>query len=93
MIHKQFLIDTHPAILTMTKVLSSPHSTKSTIGAMIRPLLVVHPQVTNGTMILSKLCIAINAKVGFTPLPGKTLPTYNLLNGKTIHVMMFRRSL
>lgn len=52
---KEFGIDAHATIITMTKVFATTHPTKSASFTMIGRFRVGHPQVTNVAMILPKL--------------------------------------
>jgi hypothetical protein len=52
---KQLGVNAHAAIVAVTKVISTAHSTKAAILTVIRVLLIGHPQIANAAMIFSKL--------------------------------------
>ena len=60
---KQLLVDTHSTILAVTKVLTPAHTAETTIRAVVGTFLVGHPQIANGTVILAKLDVTVDAFV------------------------------
>jgi hypothetical protein len=63
MIGVETSINTHAAIMAVLEILGSPHSTKSTVRAMIGPLIVGHPEIANVAMVLAKLNTTFDAIV------------------------------
>jgi len=57
------LVDTHSTILAVTKVLTPADAAETAVRTVIRTFLVGHPQVANGTVILAKLDVAVDAFV------------------------------
>jgi hypothetical protein len=55
-------IDTHPTVIAVTKVFSSPHSTKAAIATMVRRFVIGHPKIANVAMVGSKLGLTSTAK-------------------------------
>ena len=47
----------------MTKVFAPAYTAEATIGTVVGTFLVGHPQVANGTVILAKLDVAVDAFV------------------------------
>jgi len=60
---EELLVDTHSTILAVTKVLTPTDAAETTIRTVVGTFLVGHPQVTNGTVILAKLDVAVDAFV------------------------------
>lgn len=57
------LVNAHAAIVTMLKVFGSSHTAETAFRTVVGLIFVRHPEITNGTMILSKLDVAFYASV------------------------------
>lgn len=88
-IGKELLVNAHPAILAVPKVLSAPHATETAVGTMVGTFLVGHPHVTNRAVIFTKLYVTVGAKVGFGALFGEAFSADDFSNGKSIYIVMF----
>jgi hypothetical protein len=62
-IEVQALVDAHATIVTVPKVLRPAHATESAVTAVVRLLVVRHPQVTDVAVVLSKLDSAVDTIV------------------------------
>ena len=60
---KEKPINAHATIVTVPKVFPSTHPTKPTFLAVIRGLVIGHPQITYFTMVGTKLRVAAGAKI------------------------------
>ena len=85
---EQFAIDTHPARLAVLKVLTAADTTESTVGTMVGTFFGRHPQVADGTVVLTELNGAMDACIGFGGLFGIAFATDDFLDGESIHVVM-----
>ena len=59
-------IDAHSAVEAVSKVFASAHAAESAVGTVVRTLLVGHPQVAYGAVVLAELDVAADAKVAGT---------------------------
>jgi hypothetical protein len=58
---EDLLVNAHSTILAVTKVLAPADTTETTVGTVVGTFLVGHPQVANGTVILAKLDMTVDA--------------------------------
>jgi hypothetical protein len=58
-----YLVNAHATIGAMLKVVCTTHTTKATLMTMIGRFIGRHPQITNNTVIFTKLNVAMNAIV------------------------------
>jgi len=56
-------VNAHSTVMTVLKILRPSYSAESTIRAVIGPLVVVHPEIANITVVFSKLNSALDAIV------------------------------
>lgn len=87
-IFKESRIDTHAAVMTVSKVFSSAHTAETTIGTVVGLFIVRHPQVANDTVVRSKLGTARRTKVGLARLSCVTQSTDDFRDCKTINLVM-----
>jgi len=85
-------IDAHSAVFAVPKVFSAADAAETAVGAVVGAFFVGHPEVADCAVIFAELDSAVDAKVGLATLLRKTLSTNNLLDRKSIHIMMFRRT-
>ena len=56
-------VNAHATIMTVLKILGTANTTKTTIGAMVGPFVICHPEIANAAVIFSKLNSTLDAIV------------------------------
>ena len=82
----------HAAVVTVDEVLAAADPAEPAVGAVVRPLLVRHPEVAYGAVVLPEGHAAVHAGVPLRTLPGVALPAYDLPYREPVDGVVLRRT-